>query len=150
MQKFSTWKVVCLTTFLLFGGIWALALVLPDGDNSKLQALAHAPIALFIGVGIAVYVLEGLVWTVGAIELGARLARSPRLGAAVGVGGYGFLSHWAGGSSSVIAATWIALVLNCSYLVLRQRCKRVAIVSTVGHKLAYFLMAAYVVYTYGA
>src|SRR5689334_17951993 len=137
-MRLSTWKVVFLTTLLLFGGIWVLGLALPDGDNAKLRALAHAPVALLIGVGVSVYILEGMVWTVGAIELGARFAHSPPLGAAFGVIGYGCLSHWSGGSSSVIAASWIALVLNCSYLELRQRSKRVAFLSTVGHKLAFF------------
>jgi hypothetical protein len=139
--------IVSTTTALLFGGLQVATLFEPTLDENELSKL-RTPLALFLGVGIPVVVLEALLWTVAFVELSAKLAKSPVIGAILGVLAYGVVFHWAGGMFSVLVSTWIALVLNGSYVLLRQRSRPVAIVSTVAHKIAFILYAAFSIYTH--
>ena len=72
------------------------------------------------------------------------------IGVAAGVLGFGVLYHWSHGISGIVLASWIALVLNTSYVVLRTRSRKTAILSTLGQKLGFLLIAAIAVYNFGA
>jgi len=147
MQRFPTWTIIVATTVALYGGLLIAAHLVPDAHNHTFSPLKlPTPFRLF-AIGIPVYVLEALVFTVGAIEAAAKFIRMPILGAAVGVLGYGVIYHWSHGLSGIILASWIALVLNASYVVLRERSRKTAILSTVGQKLAFLLLAALVLFT---
>ena len=142
MQRLPTWAIVIATTVVLYGGLMIAAHLVPDAHIHKLPLLkSPTPLRLF-AIGIPVYVMEALVFTVGAIEAAARFVCMPALGAAAGILGYGVVYHWSHGLSGIILASWIALVLNASYLLLRERSKQTAILSTVGQKLAFLLFAA--------
>ena len=146
-QRYPTWTIIVATTVVLYGGLIIAGHLVPDAHADKFSPLKlPTPFRLF-AIGIPAYVMEALVFTVGAIEAAARFVRMPLLGAAAGVLGYGVVYHWSHGLSGIILATWIALVLNASYLVLRERSIRTAILSTAGQKLAFLLLAALVLFT---
>ncbi|WP_043957309.1 hypothetical protein [Lysobacter sp. A03] len=146
MKGFPTWIVITLTAILLFGGLEIAELFSPDTDELRISELSAAPPELFLGVGIPVVILEALFWTVCFVELGAKYARSALLGAALGVLGYGVLFHWSEGLVSILASSWIALVLNGSYVLLLQRSRTVAILSTVALKIVFLLSVAFTIY----
>lgn len=149
MQKIPTWIVILSTAILLFGGLAIFSLLfsgLSEADDTTLKEVSEAPIGLFLGVGIPVYILESMIFTVVLVELGAKFAKSPMLGAALGIIGYGVIYHWSNGIFSILITSWIALVLNSSYILLRQRSRKIAILSTIGHKLLFLFYAAYTIY----
>ncbi|QOY63651.1 hypothetical protein INQ40_05355 [Lysobacter sp. H21R4] len=146
MKGFPTWIVISLTAILLFGGLEIADLFASDADELRINELSEAPPELFLGVGIPTMILEALFWTVSFVELGAKYARSALLGAALGVLGYGVVFHWSGGLVSILASSWIALVLNGSYVLLLQRSRTVAILSTVSLKVAFLLSVAFTIY----
>ena len=150
MQKFPTWTIIAITAALLFGGLEIADLLAPPGDESQLKRLSETPPTLFLGVGIPVVILEALFWTVLFVELAAKYIRLPLLGATLGIFGYGVAFHWSGGVFSILVSSWIALILNGSYVLLRQRSRLIAITSTVAHKVAFILLAALGIYVTGA
>ncbi|HEY2346922.1 MAG TPA: hypothetical protein VGH80_13775 [Xanthomonadaceae bacterium] len=149
MQRFPTWTIIVATTVVLYGGLIVLAHLIPDAHAHKPPLLKLPSLDRIIFVGIPVYLLEALFFTAGAIEVSAKFASMPLLGAAAGVLGYGVLYHWSHGLSGIILASWIALVLNASYLVLRARSRKTAILSTVGQKLTFLLFAVLGLYAFG-
>lgn len=141
----SGWRFVLMTTLLLFGGLELADLLLlspPPVD----AGLSDVPIGLFLAVAIPVGILEGLFWTVGCIELAARWLRSASVGAVIGIVGYGAVFHWSGGALAILVSTWIVLVLNVGYLLLRSRSRRTAVISTLAHKVLFMLYAAHGIY----
>lgn len=139
------WRIVLMTTILLFGGLELADLLLlspPPVD----AGLSDVPMGLFLAVAIPVGILEGLFWTVGCIELTARWLRSASIGAVAGIVGYGAIFHWSGGALSILVSTWIVLVLNVGYLLLRSRSRRAAVISTLAHKVLFMLYAAHGLY----
>ncbi|MGY0653056.1 hypothetical protein ACW7GZ_14595 [Luteimonas sp. A537] len=149
MDRLPTWVVIVITAIFLFGGLEVAALLfeLPTDEPALTDPdLAEAPLSLFLGVGILVYIFEALFWTVLFVELGAKYAKSPLLGAILGLLGYGVVFHWSGGFFSVLVSSWIALVLNSSYVLLRQRSRTVAILSTVALKVIFILSVAFAIY----
>lgn len=150
MQRFPTWMIVVATTVVLYGGLAVAAQLVPDAHAHALPLLKLPSLDRLFVIGVPAYVMEALVFTVGAIEVAAKFMRMPLLGAAAGILGYGVLYHWSHGLSGIILASWIALVLNASYIVLRERSKKTAILSTVGQKLTILMFAALVLYTLGS
>jgi hypothetical protein len=146
MDRLPAWIVISATALLLFGGLEVADLFAPESDATKVKELAEAPLSLFLGVGVLVVILEALFWTVCFVEFGAKYLRSPLLGAALGVLGYGVVFHWPGGLVPIVASSWIALVLNSSYVLLRQRSRALAVVSTVTLKVAFILSVAFSIY----
>lgn len=146
MRRAPTWAVIGCTALALFGASELLALIEPPEFSEVANDIADAPIALFLGVGIIVYVFEALLWTVAFTEAGARLFKSARLGAFLGVLAYGVVFHWSGGWFSILASSWIGMVLNLSYLILRERSRKIAILSTIAHKVAFILYATWTLY----
>jgi hypothetical protein len=104
---------------------------------------------LVLAVGVTVVFLEALLWTVAMVELADRFTGSPVLGAIVGVLGYGLALHWSSGTFSVLVSSWVVLVLNSSYVLLRRSSRGVAIASTIAQKLAFLLYAAVGISTNG-
>ena len=152
MTRLPTWAIILITTLLLFGGLAVASYLLPThtaGEIEKLKELGHISRGQFLAVGILVVILEALFWTVAFVELGAKFAKSPLLGAALGVFSYSVVHHWSGGFKAIVMSGWIVLVLNASYVVLRQRSRLVAVLSTVAHKLA-FLTVAVIAIPFGA
>ena len=150
MHRFPTWIVISITAVLLFGGLQIAAAFGPVVDEVELKTLTETPLGLFLGVGIPVVIFEALFWTVAFVELGAKFAKSPLIGAIGGLIGYGVVFHWSGGVFSVLVSSWIALILNSSYVLLRRRSRMVAILSTMAHKVAFIIYAAFSMYAYGA
>ena len=146
MRTFPTWTIVIATTVALLGGLAVLSEIVPDAHAKRVSLPALPSPLMFFAIGVPAYVAEALLFTVVPIELASRFLRIPPLGAAVGVLGYGVAYHWSHGISGIVLASWIALVLNTSYLVLRARSKRTAIASTLGHKIAFLMLAAFGVY----
>lgn len=146
-QRFPTWAIIVATTVALFGGLAIAAQLVPDAHGHQLPLVSQPSLGRLFVIGVPAYLMEALVFTVGAIELAAKFARRPLLGAAAGIFGYGVLYHWSHGLSGIILASWIALVLNASYIVLRARSKQTAILSTVGQKLTILMFAALVLCT---
>lgn len=149
MHKFPTWTIIITTTVVLFGGLIIAAHLVPDANIHKPSLLTLPSPLRFFAIGVPIYVIEALFFTVVPIELAAKFVRMPLIGAAAGVLGYGVLYHWSHGLSGIILASWIAVVLNASYLLLRTRSKKTATLSTVGQKLAFLLFAALSVYVLG-
>ena len=150
MERIPTWSIILVTTILFFGGLQLAKIFEPAVDENELEILLGKPILLFLSIGIPVVILEALFWTVGFIELGAKFLRSPLLGASAGILGYGVLFHWSEGVFSVLLTSWIALVLNTSYVFLRQSSRKTAIYSTLAHKVAFIVYAAFIIHTSGA
>jgi hypothetical protein len=153
MARLPTWAIILITTVLLFGGLEVASFLKPTETNTdieKLGVLGQVSMVQFLCIGILVEILEALFWTVGFVELGSKLAKSPLLGAVLGVIAYSVVFHWSGGIVSILISGWIVLVLNASYLILRQRSRPVAIFSTVAQKIAFITLAAVSVYPSGA
>jgi hypothetical protein len=153
MARLPTWAIIVITSVLLFGGLEAASFLKPtqtNADIEKLRVFGQVSIVQFLCVGILVEILEALFWTVAFVELGAKLAKSPLLGAVLGVIAYSILFHWSGGISAILISGWIVLVLNASYVVLRQRSQLVAIFSTVAQKIAFITLGAISIYPSGA
>ncbi|GAA4357078.1 hypothetical protein [Kangiella marina] len=146
MNKIPTYIVILSTAILLFGGLAIFSLFSEAADENTLQEISEAPLALFLGVGIPIYILEALCFTVITIELSAKFARSTWLGAILGILAYGVLYHWSNGAFSILISSWIVLVLNSSYIILRKRSRKIGIASTIAHKLAFFFFAVYSIY----
>lgn len=140
--------IIIATTIVLFVGLLIAGHLVPDAHAHEQSLLKlPSPIRLMV-IGIPVYVAEALVFVVAPIEAAAKFLRMPLLGAVVGILGYGVLYHWSHGLSGIVLASWIALVLCASYLVLRVRSKKTAILSTVWQKLVFLLFASLSVYMF--
>src|SRR5690554_6922365 len=146
-QRIPTWVVVLMTAILIFGGLELAELLIDSTDEAELYVLQNAPMILFLGVGVLVYIFEAMLFTVIPIELTNKFLRSPWLGAFLGIVFYGPVYHWSNGAFSVFITIWIVLVLNSSYIILRQRSRRVAICSTIGLKIIFILYAALSIYS---
>ena len=141
-----------MTAILLFGGLELFNLLVDSKNASDFEAeldvLRSAPMILFIIVGIIVYIVEAMLFTVIPIELSGKFTHFPWVGATLGIVLYGPLYHGSNGVFSVLISSWIALVLNSSYLILRQRLRKVAILSTMGLKIIFILYAAFSIYSF--
>lgn len=146
MQNVPTWAIVAATTIALYGGLAIAGHLVPDAHAHKLSTLP--PLARVFTVGVPAYVLEALVFSVAPIELATRFLHKPLVGAAVGVVGYGVVYHWPHGLAGIVLASWIALVLNSSYVVLRQRSISTAVIATLGQKLGFLLLAVLSIYLF--
>ena len=152
MAKLPTWVVILITSVLLFGGLEIASFIKPTqtvADIEKLKILGQISVVQFLGIGILVEILEALFWTVTFVEFAAKLAKTPQLGAVLGIIAYGVIFHWSGGISSILISGWIILVLNVSYVELRKRSHLVAVLSTVAQKIAFIMLAAVSIYSFG-
>jgi hypothetical protein len=150
MTRFPTWAIIVLTTVVLYGGLIIAAHLVPDAHAHNLPLLKLPSLFRIFAIGVPVYVAEALFFSVGCIELAEKVLRMPVLGAAVGVVGYGVIYHWHHGISGIILASWIATVLNASYIILRARSIKIAILSTVGQKLTFLVLAVLALYFFAA
>jgi hypothetical protein len=130
---------------LMFGGLVLIsALTGPDGlIDPKIEVLRSAPPWLLGLVGLVVPVIEAFVWTVSFVEGFAYTLRTPLLGAVCGILAYGVLFHLSGGILGIVAATWVGVVLNCTYYLMRNRSRLAAFANTVALRWC-FLAFAYV------
>lgn len=144
VQRMPTWAIVAATAIALYGGLAIVGHLVPDAHAHKPFTLP--PLSRVFTIGIPAYVLEALVFTVVPIELATRYLHKPLFGAAAGVLGYGVLYHWSHGLPGIVLASWIALVLNTSYLVLRDRSVNTAIIATLGQKIGFLLLAVLAIY----
>ena len=142
MRKIPTAAIFLVAAALLVGGL----LVLPFGNDTGSSVDTSAKIAqhpwLFAGVGLVVEVGEALVWTVAFIESFAWALRAPWLGAIAGIAAYSVGFHWNRGLVGILASGWIVLVLNVTYLILRERSKKTAVLCTIGLKWCFLAYAA--------
>jgi len=153
MARVPTWVVILITSALLFGGLEVSSFLVQtqtDLDIERLRVAHQVSVVQFLSLGIFIETLEALFWTVAFIELGAKLAKSPLFGAVLGVVGYSVVFHWSGGINAILVTGWIVLVLNASYLVLRERSRLMAVFSTVAQKIAFITLAAVSLYPAGA
>ncbi len=102
------------------------------GDKTVDAAMKAAPIWLLIVAGLSVPLLEAVLWTICFIEGADAIARRPQWGALGGVVAYGAIYHSSGDMRTVLASTWVAFVVNISYLVLRIRSRMMAILWVAG------------------
>ncbi|MFT3905778.1 MAG: hypothetical protein QM718_05695 [Steroidobacteraceae bacterium] len=146
VRRIPTFVIVLSTTLVLFAGLYLASLREETAaQDGKLQLLSKISPDLFLGIGIPVMVLEALFWTVAFVELTAKFT-SLWLGAFAGVLSYGVAYHWNGGLISIFVSGWIALVLNVSYVLLRSRSRRVAVLSTVFQKVVFIIWVAAALY----
>jgi hypothetical protein len=153
MAKLPTWAIILITTVLLFGGLEVASFLVTaqnDADIEKLRILSHISRFRFLFIGILVVTLEALFWTVAFVELGGKLVKSPLFGAALGIFAYSVVHHWSGGAKAILVSGWIVMVLNVSYVVLRQRSRPLAILSTVAQKIAFIAFAAISIFPFSA
>ncbi|WP_337243630.1 hypothetical protein [Luteimonas sp. gir] len=146
MHKIPTWLIICLTALTLTGGLASISTLEPDQIKHASIEIGGAPLWLFLVVGVSVYVLEAFVWTVAFTEFGARFFKHAAVGALLGVVAYGPIFHGPEGWFSILVSSWICFVLNMSYMIIRKRSRRTAILSTVAHKLVFILYAAWEIF----
>ena len=95
-------------------------------------AMKAAPAWLLLLVGALVPALEAIVWCMGFIEGAHFVARRPALGALLGAMAYGVAYHHAYDLRTIAAATWVAAVINVSYLALREQSRGKALLWAIG------------------
>ena len=114
-------------------------------DKSVDAALKAAPVWILIVVGLLVPSLEGIVWTLCFVEGADAAFRRPRWGAFGGVVAYGMVYHSSADARTVLAASWVAVVANLSYLALRKRSRIRALLWVMGLRWTFvgFALLAY-------
>ncbi len=121
---------------------WAPVSTAPSGVDTAMQA---APVWMLIAAGALVPPLETLFWTVCFIEASNILLRRPVWGVALSVFAYSVVYHFSGSHLAMIAAAWLALIANVSYLWLRGRSKLLAFTWATGLRWVFvgFALLAY-------
>jgi hypothetical protein len=146
-RRIPTRVIILVTAVMLFGGLELAGLLIDSTDEAELDMFRNAPVILFLGVGIIVYILEAMLFTVIPIELSHKFTRTSWFGAMIGIILYGPLYHGSDGLLSILISSWIILVLNSSYIILRLQSRQVAIISTTGFKILFIFYAAFSIYS---
>ena len=137
--------VLCVVAMLALPIALSIGTVDAVGDRTIDAAMKSAPIWLLILAGLVIPILEAIFWTFCFIEGAAAMARRPQWGAFVGVIAYGTVYHSSGDIRTILAASWVALVANISYLILRTRSRSLALSWVIGLRWAFvgFALLAY-------
>jgi hypothetical protein len=79
------------------------------------------------------------------VEGADAVMRRPRWGAIAGVVAYGMGYHFSADARTVLAASWVAIVANMSYLALRKRSRIGALLWVIGLRWSFvgFALLAY-------
>jgi len=120
--RVAAWAEFPLAAAVLLLGLLALSVVQGREEAvASMSPLAAAPLWLVGAVGLAVPILEVLVWSVLFVEPAARWLNAPALGALAGVAAYSVLYHHRGGSWAIVDSAWVGGVVNTAYVMARRR-----------------------------